>query len=391
MEATYGVGTKNRFILDDEYSDPSDISIVVSKAVKEVNIEEKENSKVVPKPKAAKKKAVKSETTAKAPAVQGKGAPRGGERPKLSDQEERNNRRNKPEGRPDFNKRPDGDRPFQKRSDRPPRRDDQMTNGDSAPRRFDGPPRRFDGERKFDDREGGMRGRGRGMGRGGRGMGRGGRGREFDRHSGSDRSGVRATDKRDGGGNYNWGSNKDQIEEEKEAIEETEKADTTDEGLGQSGEDSATENKEPEEPQEMTLSEYKALLKAKRNKPEVNVRKAGEGENTEQWKSTFVLKKKDDVKEKLEKKLREKSTDSSEDEKDDKEEKTTSARTKTILMDIDFHFSDSPMRGRGRGRGRGGMGRGMGRGGRGRGGNFARTREQQAPKMDDEGDFPSLK
>jgi len=382
MESSYGVGVKNRFFLDDEYSDPSDISTIsASKPVKEVSIEEKENKTV--KTKVTKKKAVKTDST-KAP-TQSKAPPRAGERAKLSDAEERNNRRNKPDARPDAPKRVEGDRPPRRNFDRPPR---QEGAGDAAPRRMEGTgqPRRFENENRENGvGRGGMRGRG--MGRGGpRGGPRGGR-REFDRHSGSDRSGVRPTDKREGGGSYNWGSNKDQIEEEKEAIDEREKADTTDEGIGQSGEESAAENKEAEEPQEMTLSEYKALQKAKRNKPEFNVRKAGEGENVEQWKSTYVLKKKDDVKEK-EKKLREKSSDSS--SEDEKEVVSHSTRTKTIL-DIDFQFSDSPQRGRGRGRGRGGMGRGMGRGGRGGRGGFARVREQQAPKMDDECDFPSLK
>ena len=68
--------------------------------------------------------------------------------------------------------------------------------------------------------------RGRGRGRGGRGGsggagGTGGRGRggfdrfgkrDFDRHSGSDKSGVKAVDKRDGQGSHNWGNFKDDIE-----------------------------------------------------------------------------------------------------------------------------------------------------------------------------------
>lgn len=52
------------------------------------------------------------------------------------------------------------------------------------------------------------RGRGRGgRGRGGRGFG--GRGRQFDRVSGSDRTGIKPVDKRDGSGSYNWGSQHD--------------------------------------------------------------------------------------------------------------------------------------------------------------------------------------
>lgn len=58
--------------------------------------------------------------------------------------------------------------------------------------------------------------RGAGMGRGG-GRGRGGvqdtRGkREFDRLSGSDKSGVKPVEKREGSGAHNWGSVQDEIE-----------------------------------------------------------------------------------------------------------------------------------------------------------------------------------
>ena len=85
---------------------------------------------------------------------------------------------------------------------------------------------RFEGETR------GRGGRGSGF-RGGRGMRRGGRGgpgmggdyrgkREFDRQSGMVTSGVKAVDKRDGSGSYNWGSNKEQIEEHLQADQNTE-------------------------------------------------------------------------------------------------------------------------------------------------------------------------
>lgn len=54
-------------------------------------------------------------------------------------------------------------------------------------------------------------GRGRGRGRGGGGYDFRGK-REFDRQSGSDRSGVKAVDKRDGAGSHNWGTMKDDME-----------------------------------------------------------------------------------------------------------------------------------------------------------------------------------
>lgn len=161
----------------------------------------------------------------------------------------------------------------------------------------------------------------------------------------------------------------------------------------------------------MTLDEYKAMQRQTRVKPEFKIRKAGEGENSAQWKKTYILKKKIEE------------SDDEEDESDDEEE-VHQPKRKTVL-DIEFQFNDSPMRG-GRGRGRGGRGGPGGRGGRGgmgggdrmggggggggrgdrmgggdrmgpRGGGMAYSRgaramgRQQAPKMDDEGDFPTLK
>lgn len=69
-------------------------------------------------------------------------------------------------------------------------------------------------------------GRGGGMGYGG-GRGRGyyengsGRGRQFDRMSGSDRTGVKAVDKREGRGGFNWGTPADQLEGENEGLNAT--------------------------------------------------------------------------------------------------------------------------------------------------------------------------
>jgi len=206
---------------------------------------------------------------------------------------------------------------------------------------------------------------------------------------------VRSNDKREGAGSNNWGSTKEHIQEEEAVVTDDKKDDAVDEGIGASGEESANEAKADDEPQEMTLAEYKALQKAKRtNKPEINRRVAGEGENKEQWKNSYLLEnEKKKVVEKKERKVKEKGSD--EESEEEVAAVTQTTRTKTIL-DIDFQFSDSPMRGRGRGRGGRGMG---GRGGRGRGGmggnergyQGQRTREQQAPKFDDAEAFPSLK
>ena len=74
----------------------------------------------------------------------------------------------------------------------------------------------------------GERGAFRGGDRGGRGRGRGRGGaqdtrnkRDFDRQSGSDKSGVKPIEKREGSGAHNWGSVQDEIEGQLEpAVEE---------------------------------------------------------------------------------------------------------------------------------------------------------------------------
>lgn len=48
-----------------------------------------------------------------------------------------------------------------------------------------------------------------------------------------------------------------------------------------------------EERKELTLDEWKAL-KAPRQKPTYNLRKAGEGEDLSQWKKMYALQKKKD-------------------------------------------------------------------------------------------------
>jgi len=132
---------------------------------------------------------------------------------------------------------------------------------------------------------GGFRG-GRG-GRGGRGRGRGGA-REFDRRSGSDRSSVKAFEKRDGSGSYNWGTPQDDLaaseeqqsggfgapkESDDAPVESTEEIQ---EGGNVSGSDE-NENKENGTP-EMSFADYKKQQEESRSKPQHNIRKANEGE-----------------------------------------------------------------------------------------------------------------
>ncbi|XP_026289178.1 plasminogen activator inhibitor 1 RNA-binding protein isoform X2 [Frankliniella occidentalis] len=385
MEQSYGIGITNRFDLFlDEGDDPLEVLKIQEQekeAKKKTKISEKENkgkpeikAKVAP----SERKGIKETSNVKTPSIgkpkeglKGKEPRIGGPRPDgprpprgdrpVGDRPERNDRTVKfsSESREERNNR-------QNREDRP----FNQSGGDFFSRDRDSAPR-GDGERFAPRGRGGM---GRGMGRGMRG-GRGGydnRGkREFDRQSGSDKTGVKAVDKREGGGAHNWGSHRDDIEElnssatENPDWSEAKPEDTSVEAVSEPKEGEAlpaaaatTEAGEEavpaeEEPQELTLDEWKALQKS-RSKPQYNLRKAGEGEDPSQWKKMYALDKK---KEELEA-----------EEDEELEEYDVSAeypqrvgRLKHVL-DIEVVFGDSRRGGRGRGRG-GPRGMGRGRGG----------------------------
>ncbi|XP_051533615.1 intracellular hyaluronan-binding protein 4-like [Myxocyprinus asiaticus] len=147
-------------------------------------------------------------------------------------------------------------------------------------------PLSFSVERPVDDvldRAG--RGRGTGRGRGARGPGypRSSDGfdqrgkREFERHSGSDRTSVRSEEKRGGSGSRNWGSMRDHISEIEEATpsEEVGETDETPEAVETDGENRPSETENVIEVAiEMTLDEWKALQEQSRPKAELNIRKA---------------------------------------------------------------------------------------------------------------------
>nr|NP_001097913.1 vig2, isoform D [Drosophila melanogaster]NP_733084.1 vig2, isoform A [Drosophila melanogaster]NP_733085.1 vig2, isoform C [Drosophila melanogaster]ACL90643.1 CG11844-PA [synthetic construct]AAK93541.1 SD06613p [Drosophila melanogaster]AAN14040.1 vig2, isoform A [Drosophila melanogaster]AAN14041.1 vig2, isoform C [Drosophila melanogaster]ABW08755.1 vig2, isoform D [Drosophila melanogaster] len=114
--------------------------------------------------------------------------------------------------------------------------------------------------------------------------------REFDRQSGSDRTGVKSIDKREGGGAHNWGSPKQDIEDLKTTGETSPQAEKEDSANEQSADPAVAA--EEDESKQMTLDEWKAL-RDQRAKPNYNLRKAGEGaaDNAE-WKKMIVLSKK---------------------------------------------------------------------------------------------------
>ncbi|KAH8386663.1 hypothetical protein KR093_001831, partial [Drosophila rubida] len=105
--------------------------------------------------------------------------------------------------------------------------------------------------------------------------------REFDRQSGSNKTGVKAVDKREGGGPRNWGSVKQGIDEAKAGVVDKE----------DSGNEEIIAEPPADDPKLMSLDEWLAL-KEQRPKPNYNLRKAGEGENNADWKKMTVLAKK---------------------------------------------------------------------------------------------------
>ncbi|XP_037957878.1 plasminogen activator inhibitor 1 RNA-binding protein [Teleopsis dalmanni] len=228
--------------------------------------------------------------------------------------------------------------------------------------------------------------------------------REFDRQSGSDKTGIKAINKRDGAGAHNWGS-------VKEAIDDVNKNDVEATGTGvEKSDEILTEQADTtlveEETKELTLDEWKAQ-KQQRVKPTFNIRKAGEGEDTSQWKKMIVLNNN-----------KRKENESEEELEFDPAMYPQRVGRQQRVLDIQFNFND----GRRGGGGFGGRGRGRGprpgnsnlnsasganiekpnvrgfegnyRGAAGRGGkrHFVSDRQQQnaAPKVNDERQFPTL-
>ncbi|XP_011256182.2 plasminogen activator inhibitor 1 RNA-binding protein [Camponotus floridanus] len=301
--------------------------------------------------------------------------------------EERNNRRNREEG-----EKPRGQGEFRRGPPSENREPREFRNSSET-------QRTEYGERRG---RGGMRGMGRGRGgpRGRVGFDNRGK-REFDRQSGSDKTGIKPVDKKDGAGSHNWGTHNDEIEESlnQETQEwnnekpETDPQAPTEVKNGETAADTTVEEKPvEEETRELTLDEWKAL-RSTRAKPQYNLRKAGEGEDLSRWKKMYALEKKKEGNEE---------EDEEEEEYDAAAEYPQRVGRQKRVLGIEIQFSDS-RRGSG-GRGRGGRGRGDRMNGRGFGNRGAprdsesrpqneqrspRSR-QNAPKVDDENDFPSL-
>ncbi|XP_055690087.1 plasminogen activator inhibitor 1 RNA-binding protein-like isoform X4 [Lutzomyia longipalpis] len=362
MENTYGISVDNRyelFYIDDEATDPLEAIAVKKKATKE-------------KPKEVRKGAAEKENKAatinKVP-VRTVPAPTKAVAPTKATPE-------KP------NRQTRDEKPAPKRDDiveKKNRRNREQTErvvangvggGDEKPRR-----RKFEGRGK----------------------------REFDRQSGSDKTGVKAVDKREGGGAHNWGSHKQEVIDElapkphpAELYEGEPRAETQD------NHEENTVNQSPnqdEETKELTLDEYKAMRAGKSKPPQYNLRKAGEGEDLSQWKKMVALEAK--------------RPSGDEDGDNDATSFQQRATRQKHILDIEFHFNDGrrtgqmgrgPRGGRPRAPNAPGGGRQMGRNRRNDGDERPQPRNTEsnrshyrddghlhaAPKVDDEKDFPSL-
>jgi hypothetical protein len=156
-----------------------------------------------------------------------------------------------------------------------------------------------------------------------------------DRTSGSDKTGVRSVAKKDGFGKGNWGTEKDALAGETEGTEqELNKSVTNADSTNWDASENANENhadsganenqtEEEEKIRELTLEEWRAQQKSE--KPNFNVRQAGEGGDQKVYKNLVLVKP-------VEK----------EQNNAEEEEETNHKREKREkLLNIEVSFSDS--------------------------------------------------
>lgn len=413
MDFEYGCVTGNKFAFldENEVEDPSDLLAQVAlakeaaeKSSKDSKKVDSKGKKVVAKGKSAndaKKQPLQStDNSKKSGDKQDSGKKSFGDRPQKTGEmgkENSSNRgpRNDGQQRPDRRPRQEGEG-GNFRNDRPPRQEGEGGfRGDRRPRHtgprpegeggFRRPNRQVDADGNvIESAEGqeGFRGGYRGQRGGFRGGYRGqrreeesGEVRKFDRHSGSEKTGIKAVDKKDGAGKGNWGTATDEV-----VIEETMGEGAVEGGEGKDWAERVDENEEakkegeaPEEdvPNFMTLDEYKALKSQINKRNDFNIRRPGEGEDQSKWGKTYILPKKADEEDEED--------EEEEEEEEDVEEEPEDVQKKDLIksMQAAFKFESTQTGERGRGdRGRGGP-RGGGRGDRR---DFGGERREYRPK-----------
>ncbi|CAN9503131.1 unnamed protein product [Ophioblennius macclurei] len=402
LQEGFGCVVTNRFdqLLDDE-SDPFEILKAAENKKKEGAAagSTKTAAQAAKQPKKESQKDRKNplldkkeESQAPVP-LKKEGIRRVGRRPDQQGQSGPQHQGGQGEGR-SGDKRPDRRPPRERRFEKPA--EDKPEGGGDFPAdkpSGDRPPRGRGGGR------GGRGGRGRGMGRG-EGFDSRGK-RDFDRHSGNDKSNQKSEEKRSGSGSHNWGNVKDEVSE----AEQTAAPETTPEGeetapAGSENKENEVEEVKNEGPREMTLDEWKAMQDKERTKVEFNIRKPNEGADS-QWKKGYVLhkSKSEDVSERPVGAL----IDSSETEADahtlyhkgtadESSDHHFRKPANDITSQLEINFGDLGRPGRGRGGARGGRG---GRGGGGNrtargGGRSEKASGVSVPNVDDPEAFPAL-
>ncbi|XP_029970167.1 plasminogen activator inhibitor 1 RNA-binding protein isoform X2 [Salarias fasciatus] len=399
LQEGFGCVVTNRFdqLLDDE-SDPFEILKAAENKKKEGAAagSAKTAAQAAKQPKKESQKDRKNplldkkeETQAPVP-LKKEGIRRVGRRPDQQGQSGPPHQGGQGEGR-SGDKRPDRRPPRERRFEKPAEDKPEGGADFSADKPSgDRPPRGRGGGR------GGRGGRGRGMGRGEGFESRGKR--DFDRHSGNDKSNQKSEEKRGGGGSHNWGNVKDEVSE----AEQTAAPETTPEGeeaapAGSENKENEVEEVKNEGPREMTLDEWKAMQDKERTKVEFNIRKPNEGADS-QWKKGYVLHKS-----KSEDRPVGALIDSSETEAethtlyhkgaaDESGDHHFRKPANDITSQLEINFGDLGRPGRGRGGARGGRG---GRGGGGNrtargGGRSEKASGVSVPNVDDPEAFPAL-
>ncbi|XP_022068685.2 plasminogen activator inhibitor 1 RNA-binding protein isoform X2 [Acanthochromis polyacanthus] len=399
LQEGFGCVVTNRFdqLLDDE-SDPFEILKAAENKKKEGAAagSTKTAAQAAKQPKKESQKDRKNplldkkeESQAPVP-LKKEGIRRVGRRPDQQGQSGSQHQGGQGEGRPG-DKRPDRRPPRERRFEKPTE-DKPEGGGEFSVDKPSGdrPPRGRGGGR------GGRGGRGRGMGRGDGFDSRGKR--DFDRHSGNDKSNQKTEEKRSGSGSHNWGN----VKEEASEAEQTAAPETTPEGeenapAGSENKENEVEEVKNEGPREMTLDEWKAMQDKERTKVEFNIRKPNEGADS-QWKKGYVLHKS-----KSEDRPVGALIDAAETEADSHTlyHKGTADESSDhhfrkpandITSQLEINFGDLGRPGRGRGGARGGRG---GRGGGGSrtargGGRSEKASGVSVPNVDDPEAFPAL-
>ncbi|XP_072219307.1 SERPINE1 mRNA-binding protein 1-like isoform X2 [Leuresthes tenuis] len=402
LQEGFGCVVTNRFdqLLDDE-SDPFEILKAAENKKKEGAAagSTKTAAQAAKQPKKESQKDRKNplldkkeESQAPVP-LKKEGIRRVGRRPDQQGQPGSQHQGGQGEGRPG-DKRPDRRPPRERRFEKPAEDKPEGGGGGEFPTdkpSGDRPPRGRGGGR------GGRGGRGRGMGRGDGFDTRGKR--DFDRHSGNDKSNPKTEEKRSGSGPHNWGNLKDEVSE----AEQTAAPETTPEGeenapAGSENKENEVEEVKTEGPKEMTLDEWKAMQDKERTKVEFNIRKPNEGADS-QWKKGYVLHKS-----KSEDRPVGALIDAAETEAEPQAlyPKSTADESadhhfrkpaNDITSQLEINFGDLGRPGRGRGGARGGRGGGRGGGGsrtaRG-GGRSEKASGASVPNVDDPEAFPAL-